>query len=454
MSEESEGRILIVDDNESNLEIMAMYIESEFDNDTLLGSSAVDAIELIKENSNIIIVISDYYMPGGDGGMLYTWLKENKPDIPFLLVCGENQDTVEKLPELQGLFSRGDFSPLVSKPFKKEELIEKMKMVMSKELTKVIEGYKRISIDRFLTFNKCFVGAHLKVGPKKMLKVVNKNDEISEELIYNIVVKGVKYLYIEEEEYEAFMGSAMEEVMEKLACRDAEESEKVRLQMNSVESIHEGLRYVGMGQKAIELAQGVVDSTLNTIKSNKKISTILKSILKKDNYIYELSLLTCYISTAIANETEWATTETYKKLSYASLMQDVSLKSNDLAKICKKSDVGFLKLSPEDQKAVINHPVKSLEIVEKLGEVSSDVRNIIWEHHERPRGDGFPRGLDKKSIGTLSCIFILAHEFSHRLLTESINHETLENIHNEFERNYSGGNFKKPYDALRKAFQR
>jgi hypothetical protein len=48
----------------------------------------------------------------------------------------------------------------------------------------------------------------------------------------------------------------------------------------------------------------------------------------------------------------------------------------------------------------------------------------------------------------------LAHEFSHRLLSEHITHGTLENIHNEFERNYSGGNFKKPYEALRKAFQR
>ena len=28
-------------------------------------------------------------------------------------------------------------------------------------------------------------------------------------------------------------------------------------------------------------------------------------------------------------------------------------------------------------------PVKSFEIVEGLGELSPDVRNIIWEHHER-----------------------------------------------------------------------
>ena len=41
-----------------------------------------------------------------------------------------------------------------------------------------------------------------------------------------------------------------------------------------------GLHYVKDGQRAIELAQGVVDSTLTTIKSNRKFF-LLKTILKK-----------------------------------------------------------------------------------------------------------------------------------------------------------------------------
>ena len=44
----------------------------------------MDGIEALQENPEIDIVISDYYMPGGDGGQLYQWLKENRPDIPFL----------------------------------------------------------------------------------------------------------------------------------------------------------------------------------------------------------------------------------------------------------------------------------------------------------------------------------------------------------------------------------
>ena len=55
----------------------------------------------------------------------------------------------------------------------------------------------------------------------------------------------MKYLYIEEAEYEAFMESAMSEVMEKLAYRGGDEAEKVKLQMNSVESIHEASAMLG-----------------------------------------------------------------------------------------------------------------------------------------------------------------------------------------------------------------
>ena len=69
-------------------------------------------------------------------------------------------------------------------------------------------------------------------------------------------------------------------------------------------------------------------------------------------------------------------------------------------------------------------------------------------------GDGFPRGLNKSKIGTLSCIFILSHEFAHRLLTEPITHELLESIHGDLDKNYSSGNFKKPHEALKKAFNR
>ena len=82
----SEGKILIVDDNESNLEIMAMYIESEFDNETILGSSSVDGIEALQENPEIDIVISDYYMPGGDGAIIIRLIGHPKIKIqrPFI----------------------------------------------------------------------------------------------------------------------------------------------------------------------------------------------------------------------------------------------------------------------------------------------------------------------------------------------------------------------------------
>ena len=45
----SEGKILIVDDNESNSEITAMYIESEFDNETIWAPLLWTVLKLYKK---------------------------------------------------------------------------------------------------------------------------------------------------------------------------------------------------------------------------------------------------------------------------------------------------------------------------------------------------------------------------------------------------------------------
>ena len=39
-----------------------------------------------------------------------------------------------------------------------------------------------------------------------------------------------------------------------------------------------------------------------------------------------------------------------------------------------------------------------------------DVDSIIAQHHERPDGSGFPRGLTHLRIGPLATVFIVAHD--------------------------------------------
>ena len=87
------------------------------------------------------------------------------------------------------------------------------------------------------------------------------------------------------------------------------------------------------------------------------------------------------------------------------------------------------------------------------GVFSSETANIIREHHERPDGSGFPRNLDSSNLTEISCIFIIAHHFSHRLLTEPLNADTLGSINSELKEQFSENKFEKPYEAFVKCFK-
>ena len=100
----SEGKILIVDDSESNAAVMAMHAEAEWDNPILTASSVPDAISILNQHQDIVTVISDYNMGDGNGGDLYEFIKKDKPTIPFILIAGDDIESFKENPIFADLF--------------------------------------------------------------------------------------------------------------------------------------------------------------------------------------------------------------------------------------------------------------------------------------------------------------------------------------------------------------
>ncbi len=164
-------------------------------------------------------------------------------------------------------------------------------------------------------------------------------------------------------------------------------------------------------------------------------------------------MLTNYLSVAIAEKTDYGSPSSYKKLTMCALLQDLSLEDENLAKIVDLHGQAFEKLKPDQKKLVENHPHKTVEMLEKVDDFAADSKTIIMEHHERPSGKGFPRGINHLKIAPLSCVFIIAHQFAHRLLTEPLTSETFQSINIELKEHYGKGNFRKAYQGFVKAFK-
>ena len=112
--------ILFVDDE---LDILDMYREIfELEGfKVITASSALDAIEIYKNNNDINLIISDSHMNGMSGLEFLKYLKGNYSTIPpFYLSTGAIEQSEDQIKSLGG-------TGLVLKPFDLDEIIMRIK---------------------------------------------------------------------------------------------------------------------------------------------------------------------------------------------------------------------------------------------------------------------------------------------------------------------------------------
>ncbi|MEM9723699.1 MAG: response regulator, partial [Bacteroidota bacterium] len=111
-------KVLVVDDNFTNLKILSKWVE-KWGMYSFLVSDAQEAIEWLRYNSLPDLVITDYLMPDLDGMSLATEIVKMFPEdqIPIILLSslGENQ---------KGLRESGLFSSVLTKPHKQKQLYD------------------------------------------------------------------------------------------------------------------------------------------------------------------------------------------------------------------------------------------------------------------------------------------------------------------------------------------
>ena len=117
--------VLIVDDEQLVLDVEALMME-KMGFHALKASSPEKAYQIYEvEKDNIDLVILDMLMPGDNGAEAYRKLKSIKPGIKVLISSGFWCDTQVKI------ILRDRKNSFIQKPFKFEELNEKVDSILS-----------------------------------------------------------------------------------------------------------------------------------------------------------------------------------------------------------------------------------------------------------------------------------------------------------------------------------
>jgi CheY-like chemotaxis protein len=108
-------RILVVDDNKTNLLILKSQLE-HWKLQTVTCTSAKEALSILAEDNRFNMVISDMAMPDMDGAELARAIKASNTELPIIMLSSIGDTTRKKYPGL--------FSAVLVKPVKQNQLLK------------------------------------------------------------------------------------------------------------------------------------------------------------------------------------------------------------------------------------------------------------------------------------------------------------------------------------------
>ena len=116
--------ILIVEDEFFNYLLIKGYL-SELPIVTILAKNGVEAVEYVRTNQDIELVLMDLRMPEMDGFYATTLIKALRSELPIIAQTAHIYNDIDN-----DILGKG-FSSYLKKPFSKSQLIETIKPFLS-----------------------------------------------------------------------------------------------------------------------------------------------------------------------------------------------------------------------------------------------------------------------------------------------------------------------------------
>ena len=445
-------KILIIDDEEAICDILQMLIESEFKNPLIICSSGFEAIEILKNSSDIAMIISDYSMPNGTGGDVYQFnLKNTK--LPFSLISG---GYLEQYKDMDGFFENSFPHFKLPKPFSDESLFDMITKSLeyqdSVDFKIEDDGYKRINIFTMKQYiTKYFADCYIKLSSDRYVHFFKKGEIIESSDVEKMKEKDEIFFYMKSSDFNLFKKEVITNIVISLKqAKDLETSEKQTVKALGFYCC--ASKMLNIDKYQFELINSSVESCMRNLEKEKSLKNLLNTFVDGEGYFLSHSITSLHISYLILKESNLYSENIMKRLSYAALLHDLTVSDNELSSWLDITQGEFSQLDKVKRDQIKEHAKRCTDLINEIEAIPSDVLTIIREHHEKPDGTGFPRGINSSNINSLSAVFIISLWVADHLFYHPSNLERLKSYVStlEVDHSFNAGVFKKPFEALNK----
>jgi len=399
--------ILLVEDDDSFRGILKKTLSEIYH--VMEATNGKLARELLETTADIHLIISDVQMPHYSGVELLEWVKKNKP-IPFILMTGFSH-----ILETQKAHEIGadDFLP---KPFKEEDLLEKLSKILGEEPRKIDEKppvtdmdreFCKIPIEDFVAEKEMDYGIYIRISKTKYIKISHKGGKLSEEKIQAFREKSVTHLYIRQEDFSKLVGFTLLVSKAVSASGKVDNTKKMRFMQYTGEMIVQQAYVAGTDEALFRNAKDFLTTSLDILTEDEETFTLLSLLSNHTDYLYAHSLGVAMFSVMMAKQLGWQSPQTLFKLAFAGLFHDIGKKEIPPEILAKTRTM----LTQQERTLLESHTTRGMEILQSLKTAPSEVIQVAYEHHEDVLGQGFPQGLGKLKLHPYSLIVSVANIF-------------------------------------------
>ena len=247
-----------------------------------------------------------------------------------------------------------------------------MRLILTENLKEDMELAKPIYENGNILLNK---------GVKKLYKYKDK-----------LLSMGIKHLYVEDKySYDIEINEAI---------KDSTRRSGKKIVTNTFEKIKDG--FLDLNTRELK---SVVEDITEQLVLNEDVLLNLVSLKSTSNYTYEHSVNVSVICIALGKILGYSKNELFK-LGMGGMLHDVG-KTLIPEEILNKPD----RLTDHEYQVMKNHPELGFNYLQQINSVSPLSSIVVFSHHERVDGSGYPRGLKGDEIHEFARVAAIADVF-------------------------------------------
>ena len=445
-------QILIAISHKKLRDTLTFALESQHGAKVTSASTAGEAIEPLIRSSSFHLLIVDY--PAISDPIL-KFLSAMKMAVPIAIVLPEEGTPpaayaatpgVRIIGYLQGNALLEDLSAMV--------LDLKKQIVVDPVVEDIAEDeFCRVPSDLLKDQNPLSADVYVRLSPGKYLKVLHANERFgAADRDKYFIEKAIDFLYVRKTDSPALVRKFTDSLKAALLQAESNPEAAAKVSAEIQTATLDLIARLGVTPEVRSIIKSNILLTVKSLGANPKLRGVLSKITaNREMYISSHSTALAQLCCAMAAAMDWGSASTFQKLTMAAFLHDVILTNQDLAQVQTKTALEALegtKYSRAEIRDYVLHPSRAAAVAQQFEEVPPDVDSVIAQHHERPDGTGFPRGLIKNQIAPLSCLFIVAHELVSAIYASTGKFEMSEFLEKHKDE-YVTGNFKKIFGVLK-----